>query len=454
MYTINFSGVNVKKHGLSAYHEIDMKIAQAHEAFLPWASLTMCERIEFLNLVYQELVERKSEIRSIIVEEVGIPVSLCDQIDINPALNYLQGYLHNAEKWLASEVVFEDLDEIHYLHYEPRGVVGVSIPWNYPLTGFVWGVIQNLIAGNTVVFKHSNKCTRISNLLGEVLMNHLPKGVCSVVYGAGDDVGEYLMNNNLDLICFTGSTFVGRHLNQVAAQKFIPAILELGGSAAGIVFEDADLGMTVESIYNYRFLNSGQSCDGLKRLLVDSRIFDEVVERLYTLIASKKVGCANDPLTDIGPLVTEYQVKKLKKQVEDAVNKGAIVIADASCLKNQAGLFCKPTILTNITCDMKVWREETFGPVLPIIPFFTEEEAVCLANDSMYGLGGYVYTQDKERALRVSRLLQTGNVSINNANYVIPQDPFGGCKQSGLGREHGRYGLRELTSLKVVALKK
>jgi succinate-semialdehyde dehydrogenase/glutarate-semialdehyde dehydrogenase len=315
--------------------------------------------------------------------------------------------------------------------------------------------MQNLLVGNTVVVKHSEECSFTGKLLEEIMLSaDLPEGVFNAVYGDGNDVGEYLMKSDIDLIWFTGSTGVGRHLNQIAAPKLIPAILELGGSAAGIVFEDVDLKMVIESIYFNRFINNGQTCDGLKRLIVHHTIFDEVVEGLKKLVLTKKIGPAQDPLTDIGPLVAERQVVGIEEQVADALQKGARVITGGKRPSYLQGAYYEPTILTNITFDMVVWKEEVFGPVLPVVSFDSEEEAIRLANDSQYGLGGYIYTQNKEQALRVSRQLQTGNISVKGANYVFAQDPFGGYKNSGLGREHGKQGLRELCSAKLVAFKK
>jgi len=439
----------------STYSEIDAQVLNAHKAQAAWSQLTVSERIIFLEKLYQAFIAKKNDIRSIIAQEVGMPVSVCDQIDIDPGLLYMRGYLDYAELWLAPEITYETSDEIHYLYCEPKGVAGISVPWNYPFSLFIWAVIQNLIVGNTIVLKHSEECPFTGKLLEEIMHSvNLPSGVFNAVYGNGNDVGEYVMQNNIDLIWFTGSTGVGKHLYTVAAKKLIPAILELGGSSAGIVFEDADLSITIQSIYFNRFINSGQTCDGLKRLIVHKNIFDQVVQELKNLILTKKVGSAQDPLTDIGPLIAERQVVNLENQVLDAIEKGAHVILGGKRSHNLQGAYFEPTILTNITFNMKVWKEEVFGPVLAIIPFSSEEEAVTLANDSIYGLSAFVYTQDKERAMRVSKLLKAGNISINHANYVIPQDPFGGYKQSGLGREHGKAGLRELCSLKVIALKK
>ena len=435
--------------------EIDAKIVAARKAQKAWACFSIAERVTFLEKLYQTFIVRKNDIRSLIAQEVGMPVSVCDQIDIDPGLRYMRGYLDHAERWLVPEITYESADEIHYLYCEPKGVAGISVPWNYPFSLFIWAVIQNLVVGNTMVLKHSEECPFTGKLLEEIMLSvQLPEGVFNAVYGNGNDVGEYVMQSDIDLIWFTGSTGVGKHLYKIAAEKLIPAILELGGSSAGIVFEDADLTMAIKSIYFNRFINSGQTCDGLKRLIVHQSIFDRVVQELKNFVLTKKVGSAQDPSTDIGPLIAERQVISIENQVADAIEKGAQIIIGGKRPHGLQGAYFEPTILTNITFDMEVWKEEVFGPVLPIVPFSSEEEAIRLANDSQYGLSGFVYTNDKERAIRVSKQLQAGNISVNNANYVIPEDPFGGYKKSGLGREHGKEGLRELCSLKVIAAKK
>lgn len=438
----------------STRQEIDQAIINAHKAQPAWSRLSVSERVAFLERTYQGFIQRRDDIRSIIAQEMGMPVTIVNY-EIDAGLRYLRGYLDYAQEWLAPEVVYEDSHEIHYLYCEPRGVAGASAPWNYPFSNFIWAVMQNLVVGNTVVFKHSEECIFTSKLFDEIMRNaQLPQGVFTTIYGTGIEAGDYLMNSNIDLIWFTGSTGVGKHIYQVAAKKLIPAVLELGGSAPGIVFEDADLATTIESIYISRFVNSGQTCDALKRLIVHESLFDTVVNALKQVVASKKVGPADDPTTDIGPLVAERQVIALEDQVNDALEKGAKVIIGAQRPNGLQGAYYAPTILTQITPDMKVWKEEVFGPVLPIVSFTTEQQAIALANDTIYGLGGYVYTQNSKRALEVSKALQTGNVSVNAANYVIPQDPFGGYKQSGIGREHGKSGLRELTSVKVIAMKR
>lgn len=440
---------------ISTHAQIDKKISKARSSQAMWASLDIKDRVVFLEKLYLEFKKRKDEIRALSCKEMGMPISVADKIDFESGLNYMRGYLDNAKDWLSPEVVFKNQNEIHYLSFEPKGVAGISIPWNYPFQNFIWGVVQNLVVGNTVVFKHSEECPLTGKLLEDITNSvNLPDGVFNEVYGDGADVGDYLMNGDIDLIYFTGSTNVGRHLYQTAAKKLIPIMLELGGSAPGIVFKDADIDRAVELIYMFRYANSGQACDALKRLIVHQSMFDEVVHGLKKMLKKTKVGDAQDPLTDLGPLVAERQVIALQAQVADAVAKGAQIIAGGKRPAGLLGAYYEPTILTNITTDMRVWKEEVFGPVLPIISFDSHEQAVGLANDTPYGLGGYVFTQDSALALHASKLIKAGNISINGANYGIAQDPFGGYKNSGFAREHGKQGLRELCSSKTIALKK
>ena len=230
--------------------------------------------------------------------------------------------------------------------------------------------------------------------------------------------------------------------------------MELGGSAPGIVFEDADVDKVIESIYFNKFLNCGQICDGLKRLIVHESKFVEVVEKLKRIVESKKIGVAEDKETEIGPLVTKRQLELLQKQMEDAISKGAEVITGGKTPEGLKGAFYKPTLITKVNRDMEVWQEEVFGPVLPIVSFKTYDEAIELANDTKYGLGSYIFTEDKQKFEKASAEIKTGMVSHNNVIYLKPCNPFGGNKDSGLGREHGKYGFHELCQIKIIAMEK
>ncbi len=439
----------------STSEEIDQKIMLAHKACKSWAKSSVQERIQILQKLLKEFDNQKDEIAKLIAIDMGMPISVCMEIDIKVGLNYFQGYLDNADLWLKPEIVFENSKERHTVFFESLGVVAASIPWNFPFTNFIWAVIPNLLVGNTVVLKHSENCVQTTKLLEQIILSlNLPAGICNFVYGKGHDVGNYLINSDVDMIWFTGSTQTGHHVYQVAASKDIPAILELGGSAPGIIFEDVDIDRVVELVYFNRFANSGQSCDALKRLIVQDSIFDIVVEKIQKLVTSKIVGNPLDPETDLGPLANKKQLEISQAQVSDAISKGAKIICGGKQPENILGAYYQPTILTNISYDMKIWTEETFAPVLPIVSFTNEDEAIELANDTIFGLGGYIFSNNKKRAFEVAQKLKTGNVSINGANYVIPQDIFGGYKKSGIGREHGKIGIRHLCQMKLIAEEK
>ncbi|MFA6519016.1 MAG: aldehyde dehydrogenase family protein [Candidatus Shapirobacteria bacterium] len=429
---------------ISTPEDIKQKVNLAHQAKQSWRELGVNKRVELLKEVFAEFKARKEEIALLESQEMGMPLSDA-LIDVDGTLDYATWYFDNAQKYLSPETTFENETEIHQVVFEPIGVTALIIPWNFPFANFVWGGLQGLICGNVVVMKHSEEVPLCAKLIEQIMSgHHLPAGVFSVIYGAGD-VGEFLVNENIDLITFTGSTKVGKQLYELAGKKFIKAVVELGGSAPGIVFADANLDVAVENICFNRLLNQGQCCDGLKRIIVHESIADELTNRLKVQFEAK----------EIGPLVAKRQLDLLVSQVEDAKNKGAVVVTGGNSLeKEKGGAFFPPTILKNVTPDMRVWHEEVFGPVLPVMTFKTEEEAIKLANDTAYGLGSYLYAQDEDVINRVSNALEAGMVSVNGTNYIMPFNPFGGYKNSGFGREHGRYGFHELTQIKIIARNK
>jgi acyl-CoA reductase-like NAD-dependent aldehyde dehydrogenase len=437
----------------SSEAEIQQKVVAAHEALTVWKELGIAGRVKHLRKVVENFKKRDEEFAELASKEMGMPISQSIH-DVHGAIEYLEWYLDNAEKYLSPEVVYEDDETIHKVYYEPVGVVAAITPWNFPASNFVWMCGQNLVVGNTVVFKDSEEVPLCGKLIEEVFNeSDLPEGVFSEVYGKGN-VGDFLVHQDIDMICFTGSTATGQILYKIGAEKFIRVFLELGGSAPGIIFEDADIDKTIDTIYANRFDNCGQICDGLKRLIVHESKYDEVVEKLKKKLQEVVIGDASDKKTDIGPLVSDKQLQSLKVQVEDAKEKGAKVLFEKKVPSGLKGSFYPPTLLGNINPDMKVWNEEVFGPVLPIITFKDEAQAIRMANHTKYGLGGCVFTEDKEKAERVALQIQTGMVMMNNVSYVQPPTPFGGCKASGIGREHGKFGFHELSSVKVVAREK
>lgn len=433
--------------------EILEKVQRARMSQFSWAKFDLSKRLNILRGLHAIFEENKDKLAELTALEMGMPIKEA-QDDIDGGLAYFLWYLDNAPQYLKPEVTYDLDTEIHEVHRVPVGVVASIIAWNFPFSLFIWQAGQSLIAGNAVVFKHSEEVPVFSNFLEKLIdSSELPHGVFEMVIG-GRAAGAFLIQQDIDMITFTGSSQVGKEIYKVAAEKFIPAVMELGGSAPGIVFEDADVGEVIESIYINRFLNCGQSCDGLKRLIVHESLFEETVEKLRQQILGKKQGQAIQYQTDLGPLVSQQQVDKLKSQVEDAVTKGARIECGGKKPENLKGAYFEPTILTNISQNMAVWKEEVFGPVIPVIPFSNYEQAMELANDTQYGLGGYVFTRSKQLAMQAAQDLKSGMVTHNNCSYVQPGNPFVGIKSSGMGSENGKYGFEEVTRLKVMVIEK
>lgn len=456
MKIVSINPSNYKKIGevdVSTTSEIEKKVNLARKAQKSWGNLELEKRVNYLRSAIREVEERKLEIAQLQSEEMGMPIK--DSVGgIDGDLEYAKWYLDNAKKYLSSETTFENDSEIHQVFYEPIGVVVVIIPWNFPFANFVWGAMQALIAGNTIVLKHSEECPLCGKLIEEIFTKNLPQGVFNEVYGRGE-VGKELVKQKIDMIAFTGSTKTGKYLYETAGKKFIKAVMELGGSAPGIIFDDADLGLAIENVCGNRLYNQGQCCDGLKRLIVHEKVYDQVLEKAKSFFENKIIGNAEDEKTEVGPLVAKKQLDLLKSQVEDARDKGAKILVGGNSLEQKLnGAFFEPTILTDINKNMRVWNEEVFGPVLPIVKFKTEKEATELANQTSYGLGSYVFTKDKNKAQRVAKEIQAGMVSVNGTNYIMPFNPFGGYKNSGFGREHGKYGFHEVTQIKIIAKNK
>lgn len=438
---------------VSTGEEISAKVKSARLVQQSWREMGIEGRNKILRNFYDLIEKNKQELAELQATEMGMIISEAVG-DIEGSVEYLRWYSDHAAEHLAPYITFEDDKEIHSVYREPRGLVASIIPWNYPLANFVWQCGQSLVAGNVVIMKHSEEVPLFEKKLESLAKEaQIPEGVLGFVYGDGK-VGDMLAHADIDMLCFTGSTKTGKYLYTVAAEKFIPVVMEMGGSAPGIVFADANLSEVIDTIYANRFMGCGQMCDGLKRLIVHKSRYDEVIKLLTEKINSKKIGLAIESTTEVGPLVAERQVKALEAQVEDARSKGANILTGGKRPVGVNGAFYEPTLITGATKDMKVWTEEVFGPVLPVVSFETEEEAIMLANDTKYGLGAFVFTTDKELTSQVSAQLQSGMVSQNNLSYIKPYDPFGGYKQSGIGREHGKYGFEDLTQVKVVAQEK
>lgn len=432
--------------------EVIEKVNLAKSIQSKWANLDIDKRIEVLEEIYNKFEENSDKIANLISLEMGKPI-VQSESEIKSTLKNIKWDLENAKNCVVAEITFESDKEIQKVFYEPKGIVVAISPFNYPFSLCCAIAFQNLIVGNVVISKPDPNLPLLYKLLEEIINNtNLPKGVWQFVFG-GKEIGSFLVEQEIDLICFTGNTKTGEYLYKVAASKMIPILMELGGSAPGIVCEDADIDNVIGGIFKKKFSNTGQLCHALKRLIVHESIFDEVVAKLKNIAEAQIIGEPINRNTTIGPLVNEKQLNTLLEQFDDAITKGANVICGGKQAK-QKGNYFEPTILTNITKDMKVWKEEVFGPILPVVSFKTIEEAIELANGTIYGLGGYVFTTNKEIFEKISKELKTGMVACNNLAYSAPYNPFGGVKKSGLGRTRGKWGIRGLCNIKVVTFEK
>lgn len=438
---------------ISIKKDIKNAVQRSRNAQPEWASLSQKERNKAVESLVEIFGKHTDEIASTMAKEMGKPIKQA-RAQVVEACDYFKAYMKLSYTALAHEVVFENQNEKHTLIREPLGVIASIIPWNFPILNIPWQMGQALLAGNTIIYKPSEEIILFAKLIAKIVgESELPQDVFIVLFGDGK-VGEQLVQENVDAISFTGSTRTGQRITELAAKNATRVLTEMGGSAPGIVFEDADIPTIIDTLYLMRFDNTGQYCDGLKRLIVHENKMDEVINALKKVNAKKIVGDALNENTDFGPLVAKRQLITLKKQMQDALDKGAKIVFGGKEPENLQGAYYEPTVLTNITFDMLVWKEEVFGPVLPVVPFKTEEEAIRLANDTIYGLGAFVFTTDKKGYLRVARQLQTGIVAHNNALYFSTNSPFSGYKKSGNSRTGGIEGFHEVTQIKIISEEK
>jgi len=333
--------------------------------------------------------------------------------------------------------------------FEPRGVEGLITPWNYPYSTSLQKIIPALLTGNTVVFKPSELSTfcglKIDKLFKKI---NLPKNVFNTITG-GPQTGKYLVQSGVNMISFTGSTAAGKDIAQNAGQDLKKVVLELGGSDPFIVFEDADLDEAVAGAVAGRFENCGQICIAAKRIFVHQKIYSQFLEKFTEKAQALRVGNPLDSQTQMGPLVSKGQLRVLEIQVKDAISKGAQLLCGGKKLSGK-GYFYAPTVLTGLTDDMLVAREETFGPVACIFSFENTEEALNLANNTNYGLGASVWTKDKKKIKFITENIASGMISVNSWGTHDLECPFGGVKESGLGRELSEYGVREFCNIKTI----
>jgi acyl-CoA reductase-like NAD-dependent aldehyde dehydrogenase len=430
--------------------DVDAAVAAARRAFPAWSATSRDERAKHLRALSEGLAARGEELGRLISQEVGMPVGLATAIQAGLPPRNLGIFAELAETYEFEEKIRNSL-----VVREPIGVVGAITPWNYPLHQIIAKVGPALAAGCTVVLKPSEVAPLSAFVLAEVAeAAGLPAGVLNVVAGTGPVVGEAIAAHpGVDMVSFTGSTAAGRRVSAAAAQTVKRVALELGGKSANIILDDANLERCVPPGVQFGcYMNSGQTCSALTRMLVPRDLQDKVVELARTKAESLNVGPA-DTAADLGPLISATQRDRVRGYIQKGIDEGATLVTGGVEPPEglDTGYFVQPTIFADVTPDMTIAREEIFGPVLCIMPYDSEEQAVEIANDTDYGLSGGVQSASVDRAMAIARQLRTGQVDINNGRSTL-YAPFGGYKQSGNGREMGRFGLEEFLEIKSVGL--
>ena len=431
-------------------------INAAHEAFPVWSKLSASHRSQALFRWHQLIEKHKEELAEILTTEQGKPLKEA-RAEIADASGYVAWYAAEAQRIYGETLEGATANRRIFVIRQPIGVVAAITPWNFPASMITRKIAPALAAGCTVVLKPASQTPLTAAFLMKLFDEaEFPPGVANLVTGSAGLIGEEFLENKLvRKISFTGSTEVGKMLMKGAADQVKRISMELGGHAPIIVFHDADLKSAVSAAVRMKFLNAGQTCICVNRILVEESIAEEFTKLFVERVEKLKVGHGLDEGTQIGPLIDEKAVARSETHIADALKKGARLATGGNRLtegKLAKGYFFQPTVLTGVTNDMAIMHEETFGPVAPILTFKDEEEAIRLANDSDYGLASYWYTKDISRAWRVSEALEYGMVGLNDIALGAVQAPFGGIKQSGIGREGGHQGLDEFLEVKQIAL--
>ena len=432
--------------------DVNDGVNAATKAFEGWAFSSKEERLKYLEALYVVYKKRWADMAKAISLEMGAPIDFSTQLQAGTGASHIKTFIKVLKDYSFEENLGDHAPNCKIIH-EPKGVCALITPWNWPMNQTCLKVIPAIASGCTMVLKPSEISPLSSMILAEMMDEiKLPKGVFNLVNGDGAITGNALTSHpDVNMISFTGSTRAGALISENAAKDFKRVSLELGGKGANIIFKDADA-EAVERGALRCFRNTGQSCNAPTRMLVEKSMYNEAVERVKNFANSMKVDVATKEGDHIGPVVSKTQFDKIQSLIQVGIDEGAKLVAGGTGKPDglDKGYFVKPTAFADVNNQMQIARTEIFGPVLSIIPFETEEEAIAIANDTPYGLLNFIQTQDQEKANRVAKKLRSGMVDINGAGPA-PDAPFGGYKHSGIGREAGKYGLEEFLEVKSVS---
>ena len=430
--------------------DVDKAVAAAKKAFATWSTTSVEERSKYIQRIAEGLQARTMDIANVVAQELGMPINLSMIIQAGlPTVTF------SSMQQLIDEIQWEETVGNSLVIKEPIGVIGAITPWNYPLHQIANKVAPALAAGCTVVLKPSEVTPLNAFILAEIIDDvGLPAGVFNLVSGTGPVVGEAIAANpDVDMVSFTGSTRAGKRVSELASATVKTVALELGGKSPNVILDDADFQQAVTDGVGKAFLNSGQTCSALTRMLVPRSRLKEAEDIAVTAAETYTPGDPFDADTRLGPLVSDVQRKRVRGYIEKGIEEGAKLLTGGPDAPDglDKGYYVKPTVFSDVRNDMTIAQEEIFGPVLSIIPYEDEDEAVTIANDTIYGLAAGVWSGDPDRAKKVARQIRSGQVEVNGGAFN-PMAPFGGFKQSGHGRELGKFAIEEFLTTKSLQL--
>ena len=436
---------------LGSESDTNLAVEAANNSFLSWWKMPKNKKLELLNNLLNIYITQSSKMADAISKEMGAPKDWSLNQQSQSGEDHIKTFINKYKEFQFENYL--DKEKGNYISYEPIGVCALITPWNWPINQIALKVLPALAAGCTMILKPSEIAPLSALLFAEMIHEAgFPKGVFNLVNGDGPGVGTQLSSHpNIDMVSFTGSTRAGKLITKNAADTIKRVSLELGGKGANIVFADADekaVRRGVRRVFN----NSGQSCNAPTRLLVEKSIYERAVKEAIDVAENTEVNIANKDGNHIGPVVSKIQYEKIRTLIKKGVEEGAKLVAgglDRPSHLNK-GYFIKPTVFADVNNEMTIAKEEIFGPVVSIIPFSTEEEAIKISNDTNYGLTNYIQTKNTDKAQRIARQLRSGMVEINGIGFA-DDSPFGGYKQSGNGREGGKWGIEEFLEVKSIS---